>query len=199
MSETSGMPGMPPMLAYTIRGWTNAGWAPNITIGQGSKQKSLSPNAPRDDSYWIAILDATDPTNKVQEFVIPGQNNTAVPDGLDQYMKSPNYLFALVTQSLSTLHVPQGDFYDYLVAHGAGRELRRLEQINTVLSCGSISHMVYLLTGHCGPPPQIAYEQASTSEEEGFVLFLMSLMPMPNGDPPYTICNSHTFITRSAA
>jgi hypothetical protein len=44
-------------------------------------------------------------------------------------MSDPGYLFALVTPHLSTLHVPQGDFYDYLAAHGAGRDLQRLEQI----------------------------------------------------------------------
>jgi hypothetical protein len=196
--ETPQMSSMPPMLAYTIQATSVAGGVPQIAIGQGPSQKWLTPNAPQDDSYWIAILDATDPTNKVQEFVIPGQNNATVPSGLDQYMKSPNYLFALVTQHLSTLHVPQGDFYDYLVLHGAGRELQRLEQVNTSLSCGSISRVSYLLTGQCGPPPNVAYEQGSTSDI-GYILFLMSLMPMPNGQPPYTICDVNTFITRPTA
>ena len=190
--------GMPPMLAYTIQAASSPGAWPSITIGQGSTQKGLRPNTPQDDSYWIAILDATNPTNKVQEFVVPGRNNATVPSGLDQYMTSPNYLFVLATQHLSTLHVPQGDFYDYLALHGAGRELQRLEQLNTSLSCGSISYVTYLLTGHCGTPPQTAYEQSSTSTS-GYILFMMSLMPMPNGNPPYTICDTYTFITRPAA
>jgi hypothetical protein len=184
------MSGMPPMLAYTIQGYLSSGAIPRITIGQGSTKKSLKPNNPADDSYWIAILDATDPTNKVQEFVVPGSQNTAVPSGLDQYMKSPNYIFALVTQSLSTLHVPQGSWYDYLAAHGAGRQLQRLEQVNTSLGCGSISYVAYLLTGQGGPPPQVAYEMGPTS---GSLLFLMSLMPSSNGQPPYSICDSNTF------
>ena len=99
-------------------------------------------------------------------------------------MSDPAYLFAVVTQYLSTLHVPQGDFYDYLAAHGAGRELQRLEQINTSLGCGWISYMSYALTGQCGPPPGVAYERGSTS---GAALMLMSLMPLPNGQPPYSI------------
>jgi hypothetical protein len=191
MPDTPQMASMPPMLAYTIRGYLTSGGVPNISIGQGPTKKFLKPDAPKDDSYWIAILDATDPTNKVKEFVVPGSSNTAVPDGLDQYMKSPNYLFALVTQQLSTLHVPQGKFYDYLAAHGAGRQLQRLEQVNTSLGCGAVAYMSYLLTGHCGTPPQVAYEMGSTT---GMLLYLMSLMPMPDGQPPYTICDSNTFI-----
>ena len=201
MSETLETPqvsSMPSMLAYTIQASSVPGGVPQLTIGQGGNQKWLRPNTPQDDSYWIVILDATNPTNKVQEFVIPGSSNSTVPSGLDQYMTSPNYLYALVTQHLSTLHVPQGDFYDYLALHGAGRALQRLEQVNTSLSCGSISYVSYVLTGQCGPPPNVAYEESSTSET-GYIVFLMSLMPMPNGQPPYTLCDSYTFLTRPTA
>jgi hypothetical protein len=190
VAETQ-MTAMPPMLAYTIQAYATSNIVPSAVIGQGSTKKGIKPNSPQDDSYWIAILDATNPTNKVQEFVIPGANNSQVPSGLDQYMKSPNYLFLLATQYLSTLHVPQGAFYDYLVTHGAGRQLQRLEQVNTSLGCGSISRLTYVLTGQCGPPPNIAYEFGSPIG--GGLLVLMSLMPMPDGEPPYTICDSNTF------
>ena len=99
-----------------------------------------------------------------------------------------------MTQYLSTLNVPQGAFYDYLAKYGAGRELQRLEQINTSLGCGYITRMSYLLTGQCGPRgtyPPPSYELGSTSQS---VLFLMSLMPRPDGKPPYAICDSNTFL-----
>ena len=187
---------MPPMLAYTIRGSLISGLAPSIAIGQGPSKKWVTPAAPADDSYWIVILDSNDPTKKVQEFIVPGQNNTTVPAGLDKYMSDPGYIFAVVTQYLSTLRVPQGAFYDYLAKYGAGRELQRLEQINTSLGCGSISRMSYLLTAPCGPrgggvPPPPSYEQGSIYQS---TLLLMSLMPMPNGQPPYAICDSYTFL-----
>jgi hypothetical protein len=189
---------MPPMLAYTIQGSIYAGGFPKITIGQGPTKKALIPANPVDDSYWIAILDANNPGNKVQEFVVPGSQNSTVPAGLDAYMSKPGFLFALGTQYLSTLHVPQGDFYDYLASHGAGRELQRLEQINTSLGCGSISRVSYLLTGQCGPANtgSPAYEAGSGSAGP---LLLMSLMPLPNGQPPYSICDSYTFTTRPQA
>jgi hypothetical protein len=189
------MNGMPQMLAYTIQGYLSSGGRPRITIGQSKGKAYLSPQSPQDDSYWIAILDANNPTQKVQEFIVPGQYNHTVPSGLDQYMSNPAYLYALVTQSLSTLHVPQGDFYNYLAAHGAGRELQRLEQINTSLGCGVISYMSYALTGQCGPANSnaVAYETSATASSG--VLLLKSLMPLPNGQPPYSICDSYTFLT----
>ena len=182
--------GMPQMLPYTIQGSLSATLPPRITIGMGQSKAYLTPKSPSDDSYWIVILDASHPTNRVQEFVVPGSSNSAVPNGLDQYMSSPAYLFAVVTQHLSTLHVPQGGFYNYLAAHGAGRELQRLEQISTSLGCGVISYMSYALTGQCGPANGVAYETGSTSTG---VLLLKSLMPLPNGQPPYSICDSYTF------
>ena len=114
---------MPPMLAYTILGSLAPGGWPSRSIGHGpgGGHVRFRPNNPVDDSYWIVILDRNDPRKKVQEFIVPGQNNTAVPAGLDTYMSNEKYLFAVVTQYLSTLHVPQGAFYDYLVKYGAGR------------------------------------------------------------------------------
>ena len=191
------MQDMPNMLAYTIQGTNYSGGAPYIIIGQGSTASAVKPQNPQDDSYWIVILDGMNPRNKVKEWIIPGSNNSSVPPDLDSYMSNPQYIFAIVTQYLSTLHVPQGNFYNYLVKYGAGRALQRLEQINSVLGCGSYGRMNYLLTGPCGPrgggnPSPLSYEQGSTSTG---LLLLMSLMPMPNGQPPYGICDSNTFIT----
>jgi hypothetical protein len=181
---------MPPMLAYSIIGSLNSNSVPEIVIGQGPSKKYLKPDTPADDSYWFCILDASNPTNKVKEFVVAGSNNAVVPTGLDAYMSNPAYIFAVVTQYLSTLHVPQGALYTYLVQHGAGRELQRLEQINTSLGCGSISRMSYLLTAQGGST--FGYEQGSTKQN---VMLLMSLMPRSNGQPPYNICDTNTFIT----
>ena len=190
---------MPNMLAYTIESGSYSGGAPFLIVGQGSTATGIKPQNPQDDSYWIVILDSMNPKNKVKEWIVPGSNNSSVPADLDNYMSNPQYIFAVVTQYLSTLHVPQGDFYDYLVKYGASRALQRLEQINTVLGCGAYSRMNYLLTGTCGPrgggnPSPPSYELGSTGSNT--LLLLMSLMPMPNGQPPYAICDSYTFITR---
>jgi hypothetical protein len=189
------MQDMQNMLAYTIQSGSYSGGRPFLIVGQGRTATSMTPQNPQDDSYWIVIIDSMNPQNKVKEWVVPGSNNSSVPADLDSYMSNPQYIFAVVTQYLSTLHVPQGDFYNYLVKYGAGRALQRLEQVNSVLGCGSYGRMSYLLTGTGGPrgggnPSPPSYELGSTS---GPVLSLMSLMPLPDGQPPYAICDSNTF------
>ena len=190
---------MPNMLAYTISSTLYAA-PPSIIVGYGKNATYMRPDSPQDDSYWIVFLDAKNPRVKVKEFVVPGNNHTGIPPGVDTYMNDPDYIFTIATQNLSTLHVPQGDFYDFFVKYGAGRGLQRLEQISTVLSCGTYSHMAYILTGQGGPrdpklPPPISYELSSTNSAVP-ALLLMSLMPMPNGGPPYSICDSYTFYIR---
>src|SRR5947209_5346228 len=102
---------MPNMLAYTIQSYTYQGGAPSAVIGYGRDGTGMRPDHPQDDSYWIAILNAKNPREKVKEWVVPGSSNSVVPAGIDTYMNDPDYLFLLATQYLSTLHVPQGAFY----------------------------------------------------------------------------------------
>ena len=186
------MAGMPPMLAYTLRApiQPQTGWAA-LRVGQGSSVQLLAPKQPQEGSYWIVILDASKPTAKLWDTVVT--NNSAIPAGLEQYMSNPAYLFAVVTQSLGSGQVPQGAFYDYLTAHGAGRELQKLEQISayTAPPYGMVSRVAYVLTGQCGSGG-IAYERGSFTEP---AVLEVSLMPLPSG-PPYSICDSYTFVTR---
>ena len=191
------MSNMPNMLAYAVKGGLSSNYQPTIVVGQGKSGVSFYPQNAQDDTYWIAIIDAMKPTTLVKDFLVPGSNNSSVPAGLDTYMTNPQYLFAVVTQCLSTLHVPQGAWYNYLVSHGAGRELQKLEELNASLSCGTYSSVSYLLTGSCGPtggvnPPPPSYELGSYNNG---VVLLMSLMPLPNGQGPYTLCDSYTFPT----
>jgi hypothetical protein len=184
------------MLAYTIQSTLYSGARPSLTVGYGKDSTSQAPANPQDDSYWICILNAKNPREKVKDWVVPGSQNSTVPPGIETYMNDPDYLFALATQYLSTLHVPQGPFYDFLTKFGAGRELQKLEQLNSVLSCGSYSRMSYVLTGQCGPrdpkiPSPPSYEMGSYTNHP--VLMMMSLMPQANGGPPWSICDTYTF------
>ena len=190
-AEAAQMAGMPPMLAYTLRAPIQSGAGTAlIKIGQGSGVQTLTPNGAKDQSYWIVILDANKPASIVQQWVV--QDNKTVPSDLDKYMSNPAYLFAVVTQVLANGQVPQGPFYDYLTAHGAGRELQKLEQISsyTAPPYGLFARVSYALTGQ-GGPGGIAYERSSFSEP---ALLELSLMPQMNGQPPYSICDSYTFV-----
>ncbi|HYY55790.1 MAG TPA: hypothetical protein VE842_00590 [Pyrinomonadaceae bacterium] len=189
------MPDMKNMLAYTIQGSIANSFTPMIVVGQGASKVTFSPKQSQNDSYWFAILDRTDPKKLVKDFVVPGQNNTTVPAGLEAYMSNPQYLYALVTQALSTLHVPQGALYDFLKKYGAGREMQRLEQVYTSLNCGTFGHVSYILTGQGDPrnnpnfPPPPTYEIGSIDD---IPVLTMSLMPLASG-PPYSICDSSMF------
>src|SRR5437870_12294400 len=168
------MQSMPPMLAYTIRSPIQSGAGTAlIRIGQGPSAQALTPSQPTDQSYWIVILDANKPATKVHEWVV--QNNTTVSSDLDKYMSNTGYLFAVVTQVLGSGQVPQGPFYDYLAAHGAGRELQKLEQISsyTDVPYGLFARVSYILTGQCGPTRNVAYERSSFKDP---AVLLMSLM-----------------------
>jgi hypothetical protein len=194
MAGAGQMTGMPPMLAYTIRSPIQTGATPWIRVGQGNSAQVVRPDqTPADNSYWFVILDANKPATKVKDWVVPGLNNTMLPSDIAQYMSNPGYLFAVVTQVLANSSVPQGAFYGYLASHGAGRELQKLEQVssNTQTGYGLFTRVSYILTGQCGPTINVAYERSSFTDA---ALLLMSLMPLPNGQPPYSICDSYTFV-----
>jgi hypothetical protein len=177
-------------LAYTITSPNGSGVPdyPQITIGGTPNLVKLSPNSPVPNSYWFCVLDAKNPATKVAEFVVAANNNTQVPDGLDKYMTDANYIIALATQSLSVFKVPQGNLYTYLKAHGAGRELDRLEQMNVTYSCGNSSIVSYVLTTQGGS--NFGYELGSDTSR---ARYLMSLRRPAGFDQPYALCEAYTF------
>jgi hypothetical protein len=67
----------------------------------------------------------------------------------------------------------------------------KLEQVSTHTQTGYglFSRVSHALTGQCGPTGNVAYERGAFSDA---ALLLMSLMPLSNGQPPYSICDSYT-------
>ena len=175
-------------LAYTITSSNASGVPdyPQITIGSAPNLVKLSPGSPVPNSYWFCVLDRKNPGTRVAEFVLPASQNTTVPDGLDKFMTSPNYIIALATQTLNVSKVPQGNLYTYLKAHGAGRELDRLEQMNVTYSCGNSSVVTYVLTTEGGS--NFGYELGSDTAR---ARYLMSLKLGFGG--LYSLCEAYTF------
>jgi hypothetical protein len=191
----------PTFLPYTITSTARENVKPSIIIGASftphPNATYLHPANPQNDSYWIVFLNAKNPREKVKEWVVPGQNNSTVPGGIDTYINDPDYIFAVVTQYLNTINVPQGDFYNFLAKYGAGRELQKLEQLYATLGYGTFGRVGYILTGPCGPRspvPPASYEVASyTSSTVYSAMLMMSLESMPNGGPPYGISDNYTW------
>lgn len=184
-------------LAYTITSTGKENVKPSVVIGAGSNATYLQPANPQNDSYWIVVLDAKNPRQKVKEWIVPGQNHSTVPGGIDTYMNDPDYIFVVTTQYLATYNVPQGAFYDFLVKYGAARELEKLEQLYATLSYGTYGRVGYILTGPCGPRvpvPPVGYEVANyTSTANYAAILMMSLESMPSGAPPYGISNRYSW------
>lgn len=170
------------MLAYSIYG-TFGDNQPQIVIGPNPRALLFPANA-QDDSMWFCVLDANDSTGpRVADYVVPGNRNTEVPAGLQQYISSANYIVTLATQTLRASNVPQGALYTFLAQYGAGRELQRLEQFNTARGCGQNDFVSYVMSTQGGA---YGYEQASDTNP---VRYAMSL----RGGPPYTLCDAYTF------
>jgi hypothetical protein len=190
----------PKLLGYSITSSTAQVEAPFIAVGSRGSATYIKPANPPFDSYWIVILSAKNPTQKVKEWLVPGKDNSAVPHGLDSFMSNPDHIFAVVTYGLGSYQVPQGDFYDFLVKYGADRELKKLEQVNVLTFSGSYSRVSYVLTGQGGPrvhgkPSPPSYEAGSVYGNTPAIL-LMSLESLPDGQPPYGISDTYTFKTR---
>lgn len=180
---------MPSMLAYSIQNNPLM-----VRVGLGADMAHIKPDNPQNNSYWIVFLSANNPKQKVKEWVIPASQNSTVPAGIEAFMENPDYIFALATQGLATVQLPQGAFYDFLVKYGAGLMLQRMEQRIQMTGCGAFGYTNYILTGPCGKrgggsPSPPSYEAGYS----GDTILLMSLMPMPNGQPPYSLCESYTF------
>ena len=177
------------MLPYTIKAGINSNDYPVVVAGT----QSLGPSTAADDSYWWYFLDNS--TQKlVYQLLVPGSSNTSVPAGIDAYMSNPDLLFGIVTQSLSSLHLPQGALFNYLVNYGAGDGLLMLEQANAALGCGYLGQIAYILIGQGGPrggtftPP--SYDEGSIFTASVLEVSLASQM---NGQPPYSIVDTYTF------
>ena len=190
-------------LAYTLTSSFMDSGRPYIRIGSGGSSNNevfLRPETALKDSYWIVILNAQNPRQKVKDWIVPGDNN-AVPAGIETFMDNPAYIFAVLTGALLTQNVPLDAFYNFLAKYGAGPQLQKLEQLHSTMGYGVYGGRVaYILTGPCGPrtpvPPE-SYEAATWGDQSSYSMPLMlSLQSMPNGQPPYGITEAYTWIPR---
>lgn len=197
------MPNKTETLAFTIQGGGASDLMPFIGFGYPVKGATITPRTTRADLppefYWVCILDAYRPGQRLTDFVFPGSSNSTVPTGLDDAMSDPGIIFVVATKSLSLQHVPTGDWFDCLIKYGADRELQRLNQLSTTLQPGVFKSAGYVLTGMGGPrggsniaPP--SYEVGTITKPAAIVA--MSLMSASNGQPPYSLIDSYTVNVR---
>jgi len=192
LEDKDSMASAPIMLAYTVKGGISPGDSPVVYVGQGSGKQQLGPNQALNNSYWWYFLDNA--TQKMlYNVVVNGSSNTSVPAGIDTYMTNPSVFFGVVTQNLSSLYLPQGALYDYLVNYGAGDALNMLEQGNATMGCGYLGQISYTLIGQGGPGGSSQPPSYEVSSFYNAAIIQMSLMSQQNGQPPYLLVDEYTF------
>ena len=95
----------PVMLGYSITSSNQQGEHPFIVVGVRGNSTYIGPANPQFHSYWIVILSAKNPKQKVKEFVVPAQDHSTVPSGLDAFMNNPDYIFAVITHGVGSNQV----------------------------------------------------------------------------------------------
>ena len=87
----------PNMLGYSITSSTQQPEVPFVVVGVRGNATYIRPANLQAGSYWIVILSAVNPKQKVKEFVLSAKDHSTVPPGLDAYMSNPDYIFAVAT------------------------------------------------------------------------------------------------------
>jgi hypothetical protein len=135
----------------------------NLQLGYGT------PNL-----YWAIVVDRTN-LNVVQNFTF--SDNSDVPAQLVPYQNNSQYILILSTMQLSSINLPVGNFYQFLVNQGAGAGLQKIEQIYAALNCGTWGNLGYTLVTVMDTTAGIDY---SAYNQDAFISTLQ-LMPVQVG------------------
>lgn len=136
--------------------------------------------------YWILVLDRS--TLKAVYNEIHSSSNAAPNLG---NLNSPDNILVVAALGVGLDRQPQGDFFRFLDLNGAGRELRRVEQIANQFNCGSLGMFGYVLVGLLGNLDQPGFELSSIGTTDGIaalepILTLQLLPTTINGKTIYT-------------
>jgi hypothetical protein len=161
---------MAPNVPLTIQGCVYNNYGNVVCIGNNNLGLGYStPNL-----YWALVIDRTN-LNVVENFTF--SDNTDVPAQLVPYQNNSQYMLILSTMQLSSINLPVGNFYQFLVSQGAGAGLQRIEQIFAALNCGTWGNLGYILVTVMDTTSGYDY---SSYNQDAFIATLQ-LMPIPVG------------------
>ena len=144
-----GYPDMVAPLPMTVVAPLAETYTIGAVIGTGASTKSYQPNHVVRNSYWFLAINRW--TLKADYNQVQTSNDDP-PQGIAPY-DTTDYMLVVATYALGSDNLPQGPLYEFLIDNGANRQLRRLEQIYSALSCGTFGRMAYALVGVLGPGP----------------------------------------------
>jgi hypothetical protein len=140
--------------------------------GQIGIGKNILTQNPKSYAYWFVVLDRGNLN------VVFNQLQTApsTSPNLGNFNTS-DYILVVATLGIGLNNQPQGDLFNFLDLNGAGRELRRVEQIATQFNCGSLGTFGYALVGVLGNQNQPGFEASAISIGGVGPILTVQLMP----------------------
>ncbi|MCC8999936.1 MAG: hypothetical protein LM522_10650 [Candidatus Contendobacter sp.] len=154
-------------------------WA-SIAIGKNVLVQQ-SPSSGR--AYWFVVIERSS-LNVVYNQLQKAPN---VAPNLGSY-NSSDYILIVATFGLGLDVTPTGDLFQFLDLNGAGRELRRIEQIAQQFGCGTMGTFGYALVGVLGNQNLPGFEASNIAGTTVGPVLTIQLLPVviPPGKTIYT-------------
>jgi hypothetical protein len=151
-------------------------WA-QIGIG-----KNILTQQPSQGGYWFVVIDRSNLNVVYNQF----QTAPNVAPNLGNY-NTTSYILVAATVGVGLNNVPQGALFNFLDVNGGGMQLRRVEQVGTQLSCGSLGTFGYALVGVLGNLNTPGFEGSLLAAQATGPILTVQLLPIVvNNQTVYT-------------
>lgn len=149
--------------------------------GQVALGTNIMTQSPKQRSFWFVVIDRS--TLEVVYNQMQTDPSTA-PD-LGKF-STPDYVLAFASLGMGLDRQPQGALFTFLDQNGAGRELRRIDQVASQLNCGSLGTYGYALVAPLGNTNPSGFELSQLSTENATVLTVQMMPTTISGKTFYT-------------
>ncbi|MCB1605560.1 MAG: hypothetical protein KDI71_01090 [Xanthomonadales bacterium] len=144
--------------------------------------KTVLNQQPTQSGYWFVVLDRRNLSVVYNQF----QTANDVAPNIGNYNTS-DYLLIVATTGVGLNRQPQGPLFKFLDLNGAGRELRRIDQVAVQLNCGSLGTFGYALVGVLGDMNMPGFEASQITNPNTGPILTIQLVPVDvNGTNYYT-------------
>lgn len=170
------------VIPLTVNSPLSTTWLSGVAMGT---QSFGPPGNPTPAGYWILVIDRT--ALKVVYNQVQTSYDTAPDLGA---FNTDDYFMIVAAIAVTLNNIPQGDFFTFLNANGAGPQLARLEQINTQLGCGTVGSFSYVLISILGlgqeALPGIEVSSIDNFNTKGVIVTASLIGTVVNGQTIYS-------------
>lgn len=123
-------------------------------------------------NYWFVVIDRSSLAVVYNQL----QSSASAAPAIGAY-NSSDYILIVATLGLGLDKQPQGALFDFLDVNGAGRQLRRIDQVAVQIGCGSLGTFGYALVGVLGNLNIPGFEASVLSNAQIGPIMTVQLMP----------------------